>query len=42
MITITATPIMCQYAEIVFSIAVTVTRKRFRTRAIASTIAYIR
>ena len=42
MITMTTTPIMCQYAEIVFSIAVIVTLNRFNTSAASSTIAYVR
>src|SRR4029453_486173 len=37
--TITPTPIMCQYAEIVFSIAVTVTRNRFTISAAVRTTA---
>ena len=37
MTTITATPIMCQYAEIVLSIAVIVTLNRFSTSAASST-----
>ena len=37
-----ATPIMCQYAEIVFSRAVTLTLNRFRSSAASSTTAYVR
>ena len=40
--TITPTPIMCQYAEIVFSMAVTLTLSRFRSSAPSRTTAYVR
>jgi hypothetical protein len=42
MMTMMATPSMCQYAETVFRSDVMRTLRRLRTSAIASTIAYIR